>query len=187
MVWRIHPFSPPSAIGPFSVFHLAFQFVFAFGHLAAAAPSQSSIVFWKCMFSDWHPLKFHLIPISSPFVIEFYLACSWLPQSRVLSQSISLHRMVTHFRFTALSWETISSKKVISKVVSFTASDLFKCKAVSMFHSWVSFTANLVSLPWFAFGIRASEFDLCLNLSHLLFGCVSAVAGSIETLWGSWW
>ena len=71
MVWRIHPFSPPSAIGPFSVFHLAFQFVFAFGRLAAAAPSQSSIVFWNCMFSDWHTVEIS-------FGSHFQSFCHWI-------------------------------------------------------------------------------------------------------------
>ena len=67
--------------------------------------------------------------------------------------------------------------------MGFTASDFSGARLCQCFAAEsVSQRANLVSLPSFAFGIQASEFDLCLNLSPLLIGCVSAVAGSIETL-----
>ena len=141
----------------------------------------NSIVFWICTFWDWHPLKFHLIPISSPSVTEFYFA-----QSRVSSQSVSLHRSVTSFKFHCVELRNNFIKKGDLQICDFHRIRLFQCKSVSVFHSWVSFTADLVSLPWSAFGIQASEFALCLNLPPLLIGHVSTIADCTETLWG-WW
>ena len=101
-----------------------------------------------------------------------------IAQSRVSSLSVSLHRSVTSFKFHCVEFRTFSSRKVIPTVVSFTASDFSGARLCQCFAAEsVSQTANLVSLPSFAFGIQASEFDLCLNLSPLLIGCVSAVAG----------
>jgi hypothetical protein len=85
-------------------------------------------------------------------------ACSRLPRAEFHYYQL-VRAAVWHLSsFAALICELFHQERW-SPNLWLSPHSISKCKTVSVLRSWISFAANLVSLPWLAFGIRASEFD----------------------------